>query len=692
MIDGIPDGAYKSLTGDDRGAARDLDRRNASEKAAQGELGLNGGASTLPPAWSMVEAAAQLRAMPEETIRDVAARRRAYGREFTTGRALISMACDLYVAAFLSPKRPPENGIWPERAPTTSDVVMVYEGHAVDHGQIRRWTGLADEARSFHWFLAFPDILGSGGFDVVVGNPPWEVMQLGEEEYFAQRLPEVATLKGAARKRAIAALEKDRPDVFSTYKTDKRRFEAANEFARASGRFELSARGKINTYALFAELFARLTSPRGRAGVIVPTGIATDASTAQFFAWLVDGKRLANLIDFENREGLFPAVDSRMKFCLLTIGSEMREASLSFFLTDTKQMIEDERRFTLSAADIALINPNTLTTPIFRSRADASLTERIYSRVPIFVPRDIGGRAAVGLVQNLLSTSNKRDMQLFEEGSGLREDARRPVLRGSMIDQFDHRASTFAGSPGAFRTLTREERVDVNYEPRSDKYVSTVALTARLEEYGWEHEWMLGWRDICRSTDARTMICSVFPASGCDDMLSVILPRGGPRAAAAIVANMNSLVLDYITQQKVGGTHLRKYVISQLAVIPIETYTSADLDFIIERVIELTYTSRSMFPFARALGYDGAPFGWDEERRSVIRSELDARYARLYGLTRDEVRFVLDPADVYGPDYPSETFRVLRDKEHHSFNEYRTARLVLGAWDAEAAAKRLAAE
>jgi hypothetical protein len=110
-------------------------------------------------------------------------------------------------------------------------------------------------------------------------------------------------------------------------------------------------------------------------------------------------------------------------------------------------------------------------------------------------------------------------------------------------------------------------------------------------------------------------------------------------------------------------------------------YTKEDLHFLSPRVLELTYTSNSMAPFARELGYEGPPFSWDEGRRALLRAELDAWYARAYGLTRDELRYILDPADVMGPDYPSETFRVLKNNEIKKYGEYRTQRLVLDAWD-----------
>jgi hypothetical protein len=158
-----------------------------------------------------------------------------------------------------------------------------------------------------------------------------------------------------------------------------------------------------------------------------------------------------------------------------------------------------------------------------------------------------------------------------------------------------------------------------------------------------------------------------------------------PKIAACLLANLCSLALDYSARQKVGGTHLKYDVFKQLPLLPPSAYTVAGLAFVVPRVLELTYTGHSMAPFARDLGYGGPPLTWDEDRRGLLRAELDAWYARAYGLTRDELRYILDPADVTGPDYPSETFRVLKNNEKARYGEYRTARLVLAAWDAQEA-------
>ncbi|PZQ29637.1 MAG: restriction endonuclease, partial [Ectopseudomonas oleovorans] len=159
-------------------------------------------------------------------------------------------------------------------------------------------------------------------------------------------------------------------------------------------------------------------------------------------------------------------------------------------------------------------------------------------------------------------------------------------------------------------------------------------------------------------------------------------------------------VFDFVARQKIGGANFNFYIPKQLPVFPPDRYTEADLAFIAPRVLELTYTSRDLQPWAEELvsawktetgdwkpGTPEAirrspltPFPYDPDRRAILRAELDAYYARLYGLTEEELRYILDPADVMGEDYPSETFRVLKEKEIREYGEYRTRRLVLEAW------------
>lgn len=166
----------------------------------------------------------------------------------------------------------------------------------------------------------------------------------------------------------------------------------------------------------------------------------------------------------------------------------------------------------------------------------------------------------------------------------------------------------------------------------------------------------MGWRDICCSTDERTVIAIVIPRVAVGHTAPLVFTRHSGPLAAALLANWSSLVLDFLARQKVGGTHLTFGFVNQLSFIPASAYSPADLAFIVPRVLERTCTAWDMAPFARGLGYEGEPFRRDPERRALLRAELDACYARLYGLNRDELRYILDPQDVMGPDWPSETF------------------------------------
>jgi hypothetical protein len=228
---------------------------------------------------------------------------------------------------------------------------------------------------------------------------------------------------------------------------------------------------------------------------------------------------------------------------------------------------------------------------------------------------------------------------------------------------------------------TFEQHSDPWFEPDVFYWVPEAEVERRLSEMFWDRGWLMGWRDITAATNERTFVASVIPRTANGDKFLLMFPKHEARLCAALLANLSSLATDFVARQKIGGVSFKLYLIRQMPVFPPWFYTEPRLAFIVPKVLELTFTSHSLTPFARDLGYDGPPFAWDEERRAVLRAVLDAFYARAYGLARDQLRYILDPADVRGRDYPSETFRVLKEKEIRQFGEYRTRRLVLEAWD-----------
>jgi hypothetical protein len=408
------------------------------------------------------------------------------------------------------------------------------------------------------------------------------------------------------------------------------------------------------------------------------------------------------LVDFENRDAIFPGVYYRFKFSLLALVPSAQAASFSFFLANPTQMADDNRRFTLTPSELAAINPNTKTAPVFRSKADAELTKQIYARVPVLIDEAKGKDGnpwginfQLMFMMNTASAMFRTARQLLADG--FTHDGRDwvqpkgkvryvPLYEAKMIHHYDHRWATYVNDAekDATRDLTAAEKANHAFDVTPRYWVPEQEVTDRLSAKGWARGWLMGWRDICRAADERTVIASAIPRSGVGNKIPLFFPgsvSSETKRAAALIACLSSLSLDFVARQKIGGTTLNFFYMEQFPILPPSKFGDVDLTFIVPRVIELTYTSRSMKPFAADLGYTGAPFVWDEDRRALLRAELDAKIAKLYDLTRDQLRYILDPTDVYGADYPSETFRVLKNNEVARHGEYRTAKLVLNAWD-----------
>jgi hypothetical protein len=690
--DGIPDEAFRALTGDDKDVAKLLTKLNRAgrkvldDRRKHQDFGLALGTQSLGEAWAALDA------LSDDGLAGVEAKRAAYARlraEAETDPRVL--AADLFVGAFLMPKtlahgeRALTEAGARGRFPSTSALVAVLDGTmGAEHTVVQATRRICAAASVLHWPMAFPQVFARGGFDVVLGNPPWEVSQLSEEEFFAVRAPQVAQAKNkAAREREINKLgtaPEGSPErrVFAEFMQARRLSEAVNVAYRGNPRFALTAVGKMNTYPLFAETMYRATSLSGRAGMIVPTGIASDDTTKAFFAEVAEGGRLASLFDFENRNALFPGVHRSYKFAALTIGS-VAVAEFAFYATQVDELRDARRRFRLAPADFRLLNPNTRTCPIFRTERDSELTKLIYRRVPVLIDETVPEHES-----NPWHVSFSQGLFNMASDSGEFLDAPTadalPLYEAKMIHQFDHRWSSAIEDDLVDEGSARRDPVS-SVRPRY--WVTPYDVDERASRYESQRGWFLGWRRICRGTDERTMIASVVPRSGVGD--SIFLWHFGHevsnRQSAAFLANANALVVDFVVRQKQGGTNLSFFYMRQLPFLPPSAYGGESLNFVVERVLELTYTSRDLTSWARDLGHNGLPFRWDPDRRAVLRAELDAWYAHAYGLTRDELRYVLDPADVMGPDWPSETFRVLKNNEERQFGEYRTRRLVLEAWD-----------
>ena len=543
-------------------------------------------------------------------------------------------------------------------------------------------------------------------------------MKLQEQEFFAERDPQIARAKNAAaRKKLIAALPATNPQLWTEWTAASRAAEAESGFLRLSGRYPLCGRGDVNTYSVFAETFRDFIAQTGRAGIITPTGLATDATTSAFFSDTLKASRLAAFFDFENEGKIFPGVHHAFRFATSTFAGAaggIRSVDFAFLIRYVADVAA--RTFAMAPDEVLLLNPNTGTLPMFRSRIDADITLGIYRRHPVLMrDGDPDGNPWGLSFMTMFHMAN--DSGLFRSADDLEAlgaefdgwawtapnpdgSTKRwlPLYEAKMLSHWDHRFSTYKGATQAQLNMQTLPRVsdgahdDPDLEARARYWVEEVEVVKAMGDRT-DRKWLFGWRDIARNTDMRTLVPSVLPLSGVGDKFLLALPASSS-ASPLIQSVWSTVVADYVVRQKMSGTGLKFFIQKQIA-CPAPTAFDATppwLDeplrsWVLPRVLELTYTSYRIAAYADDLGdVDGngranEPFRWVPERRFAIRAELDAAMLHVYGLTRPEAEHVL------------ESFPVVRKYEEAppdkgGYGEFRTKRMVLDLYDQMAEAAR----
>ncbi len=560
-------------------------------------------------------------------------------------------------------------------------------------------TQLAEQYRFFHWHLAFPQVFDKGGFDCILGNPPWEKINLKDEEFFADINPQIAKAKNKAeRKRLIEELRITAPNSFASYEAEKEMHDRISGYFRFSGCFPLTGVSRINLYSVFCETGLRLLSPLGRLGMVLASGIVTDDNNKALLAAVIEEKRLVHAWDFENREGIFAAVDSRYRFCLFCAGGlqiNADQADFVFYVTNVLQLQEVERHFSLTARELMLLNPSSRTCPSFRNRSEAEISKLIYRRIFAWELHDKSG-SWPGTPKTPFNMSN--DSSLFADKTMMAESKERgtvllPLYESKFTHQFNHRYATFtADVQDGAKELTSSELGDPSWLVDSRYWLSKQVLNERFPG-----KWFLVFRDITCATNERTSIASILPECPCGNTLSII-ENIGAENAALLCGALNSYSYDYCARQKVSGTHLNHWIWKQLPIPSIEQFQiqcpwlcqeRTMRDWLLPRVLELTYTAWDLEAFASDCGWPGPPFRWDEDRRFLLRCELDAAFFHLYLGSEDEWRQQPEaltrafPTPRHAVSYIMDTFPIVKRKDEAKHNgHYRTKETILQIYDA----------
>jgi len=577
MARGIPDVAWEPIEGDDKKIASALKKQNKKERTA---LSLD---FAPPPASTYARLGAGARAVDEAGDESLPAIESKGAQWAALVESLAyehqRFVADAWCAAFVWRKEP---GKLRELAPTDGAFRALQRDSTRASWELREEVErLRGQYVFFHWYLAFPQVFARGGFDVVLGNPPWERVKLAEQEFFASRSEEIATAPNAAvRKRLIAKLSEENPHLSDDWRITSRKAEGESQWIRQSRRYPLCGKGDVNTYAVFAEQNRAILCSTGRAGFIVPTGIATDDTTKDFFGAITSQGQLASFYSFENEEFVFPAVHHSFKFALMTVdrscGSEAAE--LVFFARHVADLSDAHRRTRLSGADIAAISPNTRTCPLFRSKRDAELTLAVARRLPVLVldagGSDLAPKSPWGIrIRRILDMGQSsvalQARLVGDEHAGV--NGYLPMFEGKMIAAFNHRAASVVRNPqnvqrAALSAASSDnELADPAYVPRA-QYVYPARLLESVDPSPHAGRWQLAYKDVTAATNARTVIAAVLPYAATNFSLRIVqfVHRPSRLAGATLVAMLNSFMFDYMIRQSLGGLHVSDYIVHQV--------------------------------------------------------------------------------------------------------------------------------
>jgi Eco57I restriction-modification methylase len=707
---GLPDTAFKPIEGDDSKIAASLRRQNEKERGEQ--LSLFDEPVVRVGNADLAAQIGRLAALPTRSLADIRLQARRY-RELEHSPELRDRKriADAWCAAFVWRKH-----AMAPAAITNETLRRLDQGYSLSREVGEELDRLSERYRFFHWHLEFPDIFRiqddarpdhnpdtgwQGGFTCVVGNPPWERVKLQEKEFFAARRPEIANAANAAtRKKLITLLcDSNEPEdrvLCAEFQDELRTSAGWSHLLRDSSRYPLTGQGDVNTYAVFAETARTLLALTGRSGFVLPTGIATDATTAPFFRDIIEHNHLDSLLDFVTNPRIWQEIGhGRQRFALLVItgrGLTVDQAEFWTFAKHPDELPSRGKRIRVTSRDLLLANPNTGTAPLFASQRDADITLGIYRRAPILwrdKPDDNTWSLSFLRMFDMANDSGlfrTRDALAAEgwelHGNVFAKGADRmlPLYEAKMIHHFDHRLGSYdkrrkGSQDSELPRLTPDEKKDPMRVPIPLYWVSEVEVNSKLKDR-WSKDWLFGWRDICRSSDERTMICSTLPRFAVGHKLPLVLCS---KDGFLLLALWSCFVFDYIARQKFAGTSMSYFILKQLPVPRpdifsgrIEWCAASLREWSSDRILELSFTAWDMDWFAKELGDHGAPFVWNEDRRFKMRAELDAAFFHLYGVARDDVDYIMD------------SFHAFRNNDPERFT--RTKALILDIYDAMAVA------
>ena len=711
----IPDSAYIPLRGDDKIICKSLKEENITVKKTmtstnqvktyQGCLDL----SSQVLKSSSQEDLQIIEAMPQETFSELSAKKKAYNAYLSQkGKDYESLAADLYTAAFFLQKKSNSR----ETVPTSEHLLNVFDGNPIPEVLEKAVLFTAKKFRFFHWYLRFSEVMENGGFDCIIGNPPWDKVKVLDKEFFEKYLPTISKERNKnIREKMIYNLSISsnayEAEIYEKYEMEKVYSACLARYIKSSQRYKLSTKGEINLYTALFETSIQLKNKFSAVGIVLPSGIFADKNNEEFARFFILSGELRLLVDFINKRNIFKGIGSNVQFCILSLS---KLGSGSFKMACRLQSIDGiKNSYVIKDSEIKLINPNTLHIPAISTIEQKNLIVKIYQNSAHLLSKSNFGENSGWDIEFHRMFDMSLDSGLFSKEIDLRQihefkytkewvitnqDGKKylPLYEGKLIDSYNHRSSTFNnieeskiyGTKPKTNASTDLDLKDFSWHPKPRYWVKESEVKNRLSKK-WVEPWLITFRNtISSGADTRSLRVSIIPAFGCGNSLPIIYEYSGGDYPFVLVGILNSIVIDFVVKQKVSGGNLNFYIMEQLPIPRKENLSTSDIEFISSRVKSLSFTSTALSKRKEHCAIN-QNLSWspilDEYKRSEVKAEIDVYIAKLFGLTRLEMEFLLDDSTDEIANSNTSTFSALKSVELKEFGEYRSKRLCLEAWD-----------
>jgi hypothetical protein len=681
---GIPDEAYKPLTGDNKTVCTSLKKENASFRKA-GQKGTLQGTLNLqssPPISRSQQRLQEIEAMPETTLAEGSAKQAAYEAwEQERSSDPQTLAADLYTAAFFLPKTQASRS----KVPTSEHLLLLQSGQEIPGDLELAVEQAAKDFRFFHWHLRFGEVLEKGGFDCVLGNPPWETMSPNVKQWFSTYDAGIKFATPQEQEQIKEHLLKNEL-ISGLWNRHCTQLSSASEYIKNSKRFRLFApgnlgKGSMNMYRFIVETgIALTTNDKSSIGLIVPDHLYLGTSSFAIRRSLIEERGDLRLLCFENKsECWFQGIDSRAKFCLLTSISSPRSLDIyaEFGITTLDELRTRNIQKALPGWLIKEVGGEAEAIPELRSTYDIEVLEALYKAYPNFrnayesagIDRPYSQELNMGTNNTLFSQEATEQI---------------PVFEGRMINHYDYTAKKYVSGHGRAAVW---ESLPFDHCKRIIKpqwYIKPDLLSddrkLRIQST------RIGFCDVASPTNQRTLVCSLIPSMCiCGDKVPPInLGAISVRSQLLTLAIANTLTMDFLARKKISLK--MSFSVFDSLPVPLKTELSETEVEVSRRSASLAFAGDELAGMAAR--YQKEDQGWSgfvsrsESERAVLKSEIEVIYAgSILGLSKEAIAFILDPMSVNPSLSDYETFGALKRAEIRQFGEYRTQRLVLEAWN-----------